>query len=337
VFDNADFGFRQITVERPLRLNFQASPERIERLREITTFQNLANSKKKDKKQAAAEEAAGREQQEAILAILHMMDATKRYKEREAFLADLEAAFDAAEVKLTAPIRKAILTALSERDETAEICRDDDGNPEPDPELRDYENVPLKESIYEYFEREVKPHVPDAWINETVRDHKDGQVGKVGYEIPLTRHFYKYTPPRPLEEIEAEIAELNRLYRSQGRPYSIQDRQGGKMLLLRPRFRFVKDRLYGGPREARLSPAAIEVLSLVAYRQPITRAEIESLRGRDSMGPLRQLVRLGLVEAVRRTQGKSRAVCYATTPRFLELFGLSSLNDLPETDDLSRL
>jgi segregation and condensation protein B len=139
------------------------------------------------------------------------------------------------------------------------------------------------------------------------------------------------------EQFEAEIAELNRRYRSQGRPYSIQDRQGGKMLLLRPRFRFVKDRLYGGPREARLSPAAIEVLSLVAYRQPITRAEIESLRGRDSMGPLRQLVRLGLVEAVRRTEGKSRAVCYATTPRFLELFGLSSLNDLPETDDLSRL
>jgi len=70
--------------------------------------------------------------------------------------------------------------------------------------------VPLKESIYDYFEREVKPHVPDAWINETVRDHKDGQVGKVGYEIPLTRHFYKYTPPRPLEEIEAEIAELEK-------------------------------------------------------------------------------------------------------------------------------
>jgi type I restriction enzyme M protein len=210
VFDNADFGFRQITVERPLRLNFQASPERIERLREITAFQNLAKSKKKDKKQAAAEEVAGREQQEAILAILRTMDATKLYKEREAFLADLEAAFDAAEVKLTAPIRKAILTALSERDETAEICRDADGNPEPDPELRDYENVPLKEGIYEYFEREVKPHVPDAWINETVRDHKDGQVGKVGYEIPLTRHFYKYTPPRPLEEIEAEIAALEK-------------------------------------------------------------------------------------------------------------------------------
>jgi type I restriction enzyme M protein len=210
VFDNADFGFRQITIERPLRLNFQASPTRIERLYEITAFQNLAKSKKKDKKQAAAEEAAGREQQEAILATLRTMDAAKLYKDRDAFLADLEAAFDGVAVKLAAPIRKAILSALSERDETAEICRDAEGNPEPDPELRDYENVPLKESIYDYFEREVKPHVPDAWINETVRDHKDGQVGKVGYEIPLTRHFYKYTPPRPLEEIEAEIAELEK-------------------------------------------------------------------------------------------------------------------------------
>lgn len=208
LFANADFGFRQITIERPLRLNFQASPERIERLREITAFQNLAKSKKKDKKQIAAEEAAGREQQEAILAALRTLDGTKLYKDREGFLEDLDAAFDQADVKLAAPIRKAILSAVSERDETAETCRDADGNPEPDPNLRDSENVPLNESIYEYFEREVKPHVPDAWINETVRDHKDGEVGKVGFEIPLTKHFYRYTPPRPLHDIESDIAAL---------------------------------------------------------------------------------------------------------------------------------
>jgi type I restriction enzyme M protein len=115
-----------------------------------------------------------------------------------------------AAIKLAAPIRKAILSALSERDETAEICRDADGNPEPDPELRDYENVPLKEDIREYYDREVRPHVPDAWINESVTDEKDGQVGRVGYEFPLTRHFYKYVPPRPLEEIEGEIAVLEK-------------------------------------------------------------------------------------------------------------------------------
>jgi type I restriction enzyme M protein len=210
IFDNTDFGYRQVTIERPLRLNFQAMPERIERLCEITTFQNLAKSKKKDKKQVAAEEAAGREQQEAILATLASLDSTKLYKNREAFLSALEAAFDKADLRLAAPIKKAILAALSERDETADICHDDDGNPEADSELRDYENVPLKESITEYFEREVKPHVPDAWINEAVLDHKDGLIGKIGYEIPLTRHFYKYIPPRPLKEIESDIADLEK-------------------------------------------------------------------------------------------------------------------------------
>jgi type I restriction enzyme M protein len=210
VFDNIDFAFRQITIERPLRLNFQASRERIERLREITAFQSLAKSKKKDKKKVAAEEAAGREQQEAILAALGTLDAGKLYKERGEFLGDVEFAFDQAEIKLAAAIKKAILAALSERDETAEVCCDAEGNPESDSELRDYENVPLKESIYDYFDREVRPHVPEAWINETIRDHKDGEVGRVGYEIPLTRHFYKYTPPRPLEEIETEIANLEK-------------------------------------------------------------------------------------------------------------------------------
>ena len=89
---------------------------------------------------------------------------------------------------------------MGERDEAAEICRDRNGAPEPDTELRDTENIPLKESIEEYFRREVLPHVPDAWI-----DH--GKT-KVGYEIPLNRHFYRYEPPRPLETIEAEIKVL---------------------------------------------------------------------------------------------------------------------------------
>ena len=111
-------------------------------------------------------------------------------------------------LKIPAPIRKAILSALSERDETAEICRDSEGNPEPDPELRDTENVPLSESIESYFEREVKPYVPDAWINTAIRDEKDGQVGKVGYEINFNRYFYQYTPPRPLEEIESDIRKI---------------------------------------------------------------------------------------------------------------------------------
>ena len=95
---------------------------------------------------------------------------------------------------------KAVLAALSERDETADICRDRQGNPEPDADLRDTESVPLKVEVEEYFKREVLPHVPDAWI--------DHSKTKVGYEIPLNRHFYRYEPPRPLEEIEADIKAL---------------------------------------------------------------------------------------------------------------------------------
>jgi len=95
---------------------------------------------------------------------------------------------------------KALISALSERDETADTCLDSKGNPEPDTELRDTEVVPLKDDIHEYFEREVIPHVPDAWIDESKT--------KRGYEIPFTRHFYIYEPPRPSEEIMAEIKEL---------------------------------------------------------------------------------------------------------------------------------
>jgi type I restriction enzyme M protein len=103
---------------------------------------------------------------------------------------------------LGAPELKAILEALSERDETAEICTDSKGKPEPDAELRDTENVPLKEDIETYFQREVLPHVPDAWI--------DYSKTKIGYEIPLNRHFYVYQPPRALEEIEADMKALER-------------------------------------------------------------------------------------------------------------------------------
>ena len=79
-----------------------------------------------------------------------------------------------------------------------------------DPDLRDTENVPLKEDIYEYFEREVKPHVPEAWINEEIRDEKDGKAGKVGYEINFNRYFYKYVPPRNLHEIDVELKQVER-------------------------------------------------------------------------------------------------------------------------------
>jgi type I restriction enzyme M protein len=207
-FPSTQFGFRKITIERPLRLNFQASADRIARLDDERAFQALAQSKKKGPA-ATKEQEQGRRQQEAIRKVVRALPA-ELFKDREVFLKSLDAAARTHGVNLSAPVTKTILSALSERDETASICRDKDGTPEPDPELRDTESVPLGESVESFFAREVKPHVPDAWIDRTKRDPKDSEVGLVGYEINFNRYFYRYTPPRPLEEIEAEIREIER-------------------------------------------------------------------------------------------------------------------------------
>lgn len=203
VFNNNDFGFHKITVERPLRLNFQASTERMTRLEDETVFKNLATSNKKSEIARREEIEAGEKRQEEIRDLLQALAEANReklYKDRTKFLLDLREIDRQRGVRLSAPEIKAVLSALGERDETAEICREKSGNPEPDADLRDTENVPLKESIDEYFRREVLPHVPDAWI--------DHAKTKVGYEIPLNRHFYRYEPPRPLETIETEIKVL---------------------------------------------------------------------------------------------------------------------------------
>jgi type I restriction enzyme M protein len=203
IFDNEDFGFRKITVERPLRLNFQASAERIARLEDESGFKNLAASSKKHEQARLMDIGAGEARQRAIRALLidfAEANGERFYADRKEFLADLKKKEREHNVRLSAGELKAVIAAIGERDETAEICRDRDGNPEPDTELRDTESVPLKESIEEYFKREALPHVPDAWI--------DHSKTKVGYEIPLNRHFYQYEPPRPLEEIEADIKTL---------------------------------------------------------------------------------------------------------------------------------
>ena len=226
IFDNREFGFLKVTVERPLRMNFEAGPERIARLDEQSAFANLASSKKrKDEKVARKEIAEGEAQQEAIRSMLATLARKGRYLDREAFDADLAKAAKKAGVKLPAPIKKAVFAALGERDRKAEICRDAKGQPEPDSELRDTENIPLPEgavlplpmafgpdkpndelvaafrgAIDAYMKREVLPHVPDAWV--------DYSKTKVGYEIPINRHFYVYKPPRPLPEIEADIRKL---------------------------------------------------------------------------------------------------------------------------------
>ena len=203
VFANAEFGYRKITVERPLRLNFQATPERIARLDEQKAFQKLAESAKKQELAKQQEIEAGQARQQAIRALLNdVAHATnqQRFQDRAAFIEAIKSVDRQAGTRLAAAELKAILDALGEKDETAEICRDAKGQPEPDPDLRDTENVPLTEEVDAYFAREVLPHVPDAYV--------DHSKTKIGYEIPLNRHFYRYEPPRPLEIIEAEIKTL---------------------------------------------------------------------------------------------------------------------------------
>ena len=203
VFGNEDFGYRKVTVERPLRLKFAATEERIARIEDERAFQNLAKSKKRAGPAHDAEVAAGQARQEAIRGLLRSLAGQTGgavVRDREAFVEVLRGVEQAAGVKLAAPERKAVLSALGERDPEAEVCRDRRGAPEPDTELRDTETVPLREDVDAYIAREVLPHVPDAWVDESKT--------KVGYEIPLNRHFYVYEPPRPLEEIESDLQTL---------------------------------------------------------------------------------------------------------------------------------
>ena len=203
VFANEEFGYRKVTVERPLRLNFAATPERVARIEDERAFQNLAKSKKRPGPAHDAEVAEGQERQEAIRGLLGSLaeeTGGEVVPDREMFVDTLTAAAKAAGLRLSAPERKVILAALGERDPEAAICLDRKGNPEPDAERRDTETVPLREDVVEYISREVLPHVPDAWVDESKT--------KIGHEIPLNRHFYVYEPPRPLEEIEADLQAL---------------------------------------------------------------------------------------------------------------------------------
>ena len=192
IFDNQEFGYQRITVERPLKLNFQASDERLERLQQSKPFARLTDR-----------------QQAALIAAIKTLDQDHRYNNREIFIKALKAAFKAAgverQLKVGAPLLKTLWQALSARDDSADVCLiqsgANKGKPEADTDLRDYENVPLKEEIDDYFQREVLPHVPDAWI--------DHDKTRVGYEIPFNRHFYKYVPPRSLEEIDADMDKVS--------------------------------------------------------------------------------------------------------------------------------
>ncbi|WP_329584618.1 type I restriction-modification system subunit M [Kitasatospora sp. NBC_01250] len=185
IFGNRYFGYRRITVERPLKLRFEVTAEMLTEL-EATLAAGKTTAKYEYREQL-------------IVALRSLVGETPTFKKIE-FATALRGAYAAGGVdKPPTAVEKAVWAALSVRDPHGEVQLKK-GDPEPDPELRDNENVPLDEDIDAYMKREVLSHVPDAWV--------DHEKTKVGYEIPFTRHFYVYQPPRPLEKIDAELKSL---------------------------------------------------------------------------------------------------------------------------------
>lgn len=172
IFANEDFGYRRISIQRPLRLRFNVSSDALEA---------YAASKGSSQIEELAE-LEGRE-----------FDTLKELMKAGGI------------DKLTATARKLIFQHFGVRSDDAPIVMKNKKKPEVDTSLNETENVPLGEDIEAYFQREVLPHVPDAWIDTTKVDPQDGQVGVVGYEINFNRYFYEYQAPRPLEEIDAEL------------------------------------------------------------------------------------------------------------------------------------
>jgi type I restriction enzyme M protein len=197
IFDNEEFGYTKVIVERPLQLNYQVTDERLENLYSVKAFSKLSESKKEDPEEKLTEEEEGKKKQEEIINTLKGIG-HHLYKNWDEFEKKVKEALK--DFNLSPAFIKNIILALSEHDDSADYVLDKKGNKIPDPNLRDSEKIPLKEDIEEYFEREVKPYYPDAWM--------DRKKDKIGYEINFTQYFYKYVPPRPLEEIEADIKKV---------------------------------------------------------------------------------------------------------------------------------
>ena len=191
IFDTTDFGYREIRVERPLRQRFEVTDEGIAALKATKPFQKLEQ-----------------EEQDQMIDLLHDALGGENDTSPKGVEKGLKTIAAGMGIKFAAPLKKAIISAMSLRDEEADPELDKDGNPVPDTSLRDHELVPLKEDWQDYFAREVEPFVPDAWVDTSHRDASDGEVGRVGYEINFNRYFYQYVPPRPLTEIDAELKAL---------------------------------------------------------------------------------------------------------------------------------
>jgi type I restriction enzyme M protein len=200
ILPNEAFGFLRITVERPLRLRWEIGESTILRTLAAKPIQKLPQ-----------------DAQQALNNLLSQKAPAQFGSERELIKT---MGPELSSIGLAGPAQKAVWSALAVRDEQAPVITDRNGSPDPDPELRDNENVALpalqatfeedptqrfftleyRSAVDDYMRDEVAPYVPDAWV--------DHERTKIGYEIPLTRHFYRYVPPRPLKDIDAEIKAL---------------------------------------------------------------------------------------------------------------------------------
>jgi type I restriction enzyme M protein len=211
IYDVADFKYTKVRVERPLRLAYEVTDERVEALKEHSKFQELAISKKKDRAAADADIAKGQAIQAQILAAVRSFEGKARVMDDAEFFGALSRALGS---KPSKALLKMYRDCLGEKDETAaavfadpfavpvqagRVC-DWAVKPLPDTDLRDTENIKWKEDIDEYFAREVLPFATDAWME---RDED-----KIGYEIPFTKFFYEYKPLRDLIEIMADLVAL---------------------------------------------------------------------------------------------------------------------------------
>ena len=222
--------------------------------------------------------------------------------------------------------------------------------------------VQIGEQVWELDAGDLLEHPPYDANEPTIL----AEAVPVADAVPLAEAVVEPdTPPTPLQIIEAllfiggepltdekacnvirglhkeqfhDIIEmLNRVYRLRKRPYQILATSAGYRLSVLVRYQHLKERIFGGPREVRLTQAALDVLSLVAFRQPASKSEIDSIRGSDSGNTLRLLVRLGLITVTQRSEAQGKDVAYGTTSRFLDLFNLKTLEDLPQTGDPQRL
>ena len=197
IYNNEDFGYTKIIVERPMQLNYQVTQERLENLYSYSAFKKLAESKSKDPKTKIADETEGKKQQEEIKeALLTIGD--DLYTDWDAFEAKVKQALNQFDLKPA--FIKNIIEKLSEHDDKAGYVTDKKGKPKADSNLRDAEKIPLVQNIDDYFEEEVLKYYPDAWY--------ENKKNKIGYEINFTQYFYIYEPPRSLEEIESDISKV---------------------------------------------------------------------------------------------------------------------------------